>query len=69
MTYDLYPCQTEITKYHLKGNLEGMTTTEKMGFMNWEDACAWAGSVTTSPRVPYVVSKLRDLKTDIVETF
>lgn len=64
-----YPCQTEIQKYHLKGNLEGMTTTETMGFMSWRDACAWAGSVTESTRVPYVVTRLVNLNTKEIETF
>jgi len=64
-----YPCQTEIEKYHLKGTFEGMTTTEEMGFMTWQDACVWAASVTESTRVPYVVTRLVDLNTKEVEHF
>ena len=61
--------QVEITKYHLKGNLEGMNTTEKMGFVNWEDACKWAGGVTMSTACPYVVLKMRDINTGVIENF
>jgi hypothetical protein len=61
--------QVEITKYHLNGNLEGMNTTEKMGFVNWEDACKWAGSVTMSVECPYVVLEMRDINTGTVANF
>jgi hypothetical protein len=61
--------QVEITKYHLNGNLEGMNTTEKMGFVNWENACKWAGGVTMSVECPYVVLELRDINTSAVENF
>jgi hypothetical protein len=61
--------QVEIVKYHLKGNLEGMNTTEKMGFVNWEDACKWAGGVTMSVGCPYVVLEMRDINTGSVENF
>jgi hypothetical protein len=44
-----------VTKYHLSGSLEGVTTTEKMTFVNWDRACYWAGGVTMNPEVPYVV--------------
>ena len=63
------PTQVEITKYHLNGNLEGMNTTEKMGFVNWENACKWAGGVTMSVECPYVVLELRDINTSAVENF
>ena len=61
--------QVEITKYHINGNLEGMNTTEKMGFVNWEDACKWAGSVTMSVECPYVVLEMRDINTGTVANF
>ena len=61
--------QVEIVKYQLKGNLEGMNTTEKMGFVNWEDACKWAGSVTMSVECPYVVLEMRDINTGTVANF
>lgn len=69
MTSCAYPCQTEMKKYHLKGTLSGLTTTEKMGFMTWKDATTWAGSVTTSTKVPYVVLEMRNLETQEIETF
>tara|TARA_S200002703_G_scaffold158058_1_gene167435 strand:+ start:283 stop:459 length:177 start_codon:yes stop_codon:yes gene_type:complete len=56
-------------KYHLKGTLSGLTTTEKMGFMTWKDATTWAGSVTTSTKIPYVVLEMRNLETQEIETF
>ena len=46
-------------KYHLGGIAEGLTTTERMNFVDWEDACDWAGSVTMSTKVPYVVLEMR----------
>ena len=61
--------QVEITKYHLNGNLEGMNTTEKMGFVNWENACKWAGGVTMSVECPYVVLEMRDINTGTVANF
>ena len=64
-----YPCQTEMKKFHLKGTLKGLTTTETMGFMNWKDATTWAGAVTISKKVPYVVLEMRNLETDEVEKF
>jgi len=64
-----YPCQVEFDRYFLKGNLNGIHHTDKMGFMSWKDACAWAGSVTQSPRVDYVILEMRNLKTGQKETF
>jgi len=64
-----YSTQVEITKYHLKGTFEGMKTTEKMGFVNWNDACTWAGLVTQHFDVPYVVLEMRDINTGAVENF
>lgn len=65
-----YPLTVIITKYHLKGNLEGMTTSgERMGFLNWEDACDWAITVTRSPEVPYVVLDMINTETKTVDYF
>lgn len=69
MSYTNYPCQVEMVKYHLDGMKEGMATKENMGFMSWDDACTWAGSVTMSHKVPYVVLELRNLLTNQLEKF
>tara|TARA_R110002167_G_scaffold249455_1_gene455640 strand:- start:238 stop:447 length:210 start_codon:yes stop_codon:yes gene_type:complete len=69
MNYTNYPCQVEMVKYHLEGMKEGMHTKENMGFMNWNDACTWAGSVTQSHKVGYVVLEMRDLKTNELQKF
>ena len=69
MNYSKYPCQVELVKYHLGGMKEGMATKENMGFMSWDDACTWAGSVTMSHKVPYVVLEMRDVKTGEIEKF
>lgn len=45
-------------KYHLGGIAEGLTTTERMNFVDWEDACDWAGKVTMNTQVPYVISEI-----------
>ena len=64
-----YPCQVEMVKYHLDGLLAGMHTEENMGFITWNDACTWAGSVTQSPKVSYVVLEMRNLATNEIEKF
>ena len=69
MKTSAYPCQVEMVKYHLGGMKEGMHTCEQMGFLNWNDACTWAGSVTQSPSVGYVVLEMRDLSTGEMEKF
>lgn len=51
--------QVEMDKYHLKGICEGLTTTETMHFVDWEDACNWAATVTQAIKVPYVVLEMR----------
>jgi hypothetical protein len=65
----MYHTHVEITKYHLKGNLEGSKTTETMDFVNWEYACRWASAVTMSLECPYVVLEMRDINTGAVENF
>jgi len=64
-----YPCQVEFDRYFLSGTLEGLTHTDKMGFMSWDDACTWAGLVTQNVNVDYVVLEMRDLKTGNKENF
>ena len=51
--------QVEFDKYGLSGIIEGLTITEKMNFVDWEDACDWAGKVTMSLSVPYVILEMR----------
>ena len=63
------PCQVQITKYHLSGSLEGMTTTEKMSFTDWERACEWAAGVTENVKCCYVVLDMTDLDTGNKEYF
>ena len=46
-------------KYHLDGIAEGLTTTESMNFVDWDDACDWAGKVTMNTQVPYVILEMR----------
>ena len=46
-------------KYHLDGIAEGLTITESMNFVDWEDACDWAGKVTMNVKVPYVILEMR----------
>ena len=69
MRTSAYPCQVEMVKYHLGGLKEGMHTMEQMGFLSWDDACTWAGSVTESPKVDYVVLEMRNLETNELEKF
>lgn len=64
-----YAAHVEITKYHLNGYFEGTKTTEKMHFVNWDDACKWAGGVTLSVKCPYVVLEMRDVNTGAVANF
>lgn len=64
-----YPVQVEFDKYVLSGIAEGLTITERMGFVNWDDACRWAASVTETPRVPFVILEMRDLNTGVKEKF
>ena len=46
-------------KYHLDGIAEGLTITESMNFVDWNDACDWAGKVTMNTQVPYVILEMR----------
>jgi hypothetical protein len=51
--------EVSFDKYHLRGIAEGLTTTETMNFVDWNDACDWAGRVTMNPSVPYVILEMR----------
>lgn len=64
-----YPCVVEFDRYFLSGLKEGMTITEEMGFITWEDACAWAGECTMSTKCDFVVLEMRNLKTGETENF
>ena len=64
-----YPCQVEFEKYFLKGFLEGMTITEKMGFLSWGDACNWAGKCTMNLSCDFVILEMRNLATAEIEKF
>ena len=51
--------QVEFDKYVLEGIAEGLTITEKMNFVSWDDACKWAATVTESLKVPFVILEMR----------
>jgi len=51
--------EVSFDKYHLDGIAEGLTTTETMNFVDWNDACDWAGKVTMNTQVPYVILEMR----------
>jgi hypothetical protein len=65
----MYHTHVEITKYHLKGILAGQHTTDNMDFVDWHDACKWAGGVTMNLECPYVVLEMRDINTGVVQNF
>ena len=50
--------QVSFRKYVLSGIAEGLEFIEKMNFVDWEDACDWAGSVTLSKKVPFVILQM-----------
>lgn len=64
-----YPCVVEFDRYFLDGMLAGLTHTDTMGFMSWDDACEWAGSVTLNHDVNYVVLHMREPATGKTERF
>ena len=69
LAYDHYPCQVEVERYFVQGATEGKVIKEKIGFMTWSDARAWAGAVTESSRTDYVILEMRNIKTGEVEKF
>ena len=64
-----YPCKVKFQKYFLSGLLEGLTITERMGFVSWDDACRWAGEVTLNPSCNFVVLEMTDMATGETERF
>jgi hypothetical protein len=62
-------CKVEFQKYVLSGIAEGLTITEKMKFVNWNDACDWAGKVTMNVKCPFVILEMKNLETGEVENF
>lgn len=62
-------CKVEFRKYVLDGIAEGLTITENMKFVDWGDACDWAGKVTMSTKVPFVILDMKNLETGQVERF
>lgn len=63
------PFKVEFDKYMLSGIAEGLTLTETMRFVDWEDACDWAGKVTMNTKCNYVVLEMRNPVTGEVENF
>ena len=61
--------KVEFDKYMLSGIAEGLTLTETMRFVDWEDACDWAGKVTLNTKCNYVVLEMRSPVTGEVENF
>lgn len=51
--------KVEYDKYVLGGIAEGLTLTETMHFVDWEDACDWASKVTMAVKVPFVILEMR----------
>ena len=51
--------KVEFDKYMLYGIAEGLTLTETMRFVDWEDACDWAGKVTMNTKCNFVVLEMR----------
>ena len=51
--------QVEYMKYVLSGIAEGLYIKETMNFVDWDDACNWAATVTESVNVPFVILWMR----------
>lgn len=51
--------RVEFDKYMLSGIAEGLTLTETMTFIDWNDACDWASKCTLSPKVNFVIREMR----------
>ena len=62
-------CKVEFQKYVLSGIAEGLTITEKMKFVDWSDACDWAGRATLNVDCPFVILEMRNPVTGEVENF
>ena len=59
----------EFDKYFLSGIAEGLTITDSMKFVNWDDACFWAGGCTLNTECDFVVLELRNTETGEKENF
>tara|TARA_B110000503_G_scaffold113794_1_gene170907 strand:- start:710 stop:901 length:192 start_codon:yes stop_codon:yes gene_type:complete len=51
------------------GIAAGLTINEKMSFVDWEDACYWADSVSKSQKVPFHIVEMTNNETGQVECF
>ena len=51
--------KVEFDKYMLSGIAEGLTLTETMTFIDWDDACDWALKCTMAFNVNFVIRELR----------
>ena len=62
MQYEQYPVQVEFTRQFTSGSFEGLTHTDRMGFITLADAKAWAYTVSSSVRTNYKIVKMVNLK-------
>jgi len=51
--------KVEFDKYMLSGIAEGLTLTETMTFIDWNDACDWASKCTMAGNVNFVIREIR----------
>lgn len=51
--------RVEFDKYMLSGIAEGLTLTETMTFIDWNDACDWASKCTMAGNVNFVIREMR----------
>jgi hypothetical protein len=61
--------EVEYDKYVLSGIAEGLTVTERMHFVDWSDACDWAGRSTLNTECPFVILEMRNPVTGEMEKF
>lgn len=62
-SYKRYPCQVTVVRQFTSGHLKGMGHGDNMGFMDRNTAVTWAKSVSESPRVNYVITRMKDIQT------
>lgn len=58
-----YPCQVTMKKFFVSGFLKGFSTNDKMGFVNWRDACKWARAVTSNSDCDFIILEMTDTAT------
>ena len=51
--------KVEYDKEVTGGIAEGLTITETMHFVDWNDACKWASQVTASAKVAFNILEMR----------